>query len=147
MESMTAKRKLTSLRDAELLHDYREKLREAMKNGEEINRRKIIRAVLTECSPHYYLSFDQANNMMSRISTHGFTNNRLSLKQQMWLEIFEKMQKEMERHPYLARHAALARVLLNGRASRYFISETYAYHRLYGIQKFARRAKCIRLRA
>ncbi len=131
-------RNFTRMRDAELLRDYREKIAEAMKSGGEINRHKIVRDVLHSGRPHYYVSFDQAYNVMSEINTHGLPSRKLTLKQQMWMEIYDKMQQLRERHPNLAIHAALARVLLSERASRYFISEDYAYKHLYRVQRAAR---------
>lgn len=136
---MTQQRKMTRMRDEELLRDYREKLNKAMNSGEEINRHKIIKDVLYNCHPRYYLNFDQAYNVMSQIKNHGLPSRKLSLKQKMWLEIYDKVQKLITKHPDLAVHAALARVLLTERASRYFISEEYAYKYLYRVQHSARR--------
>ncbi len=140
-------RNLTRMRDAELLRDYREKLAEAMKTGGEINRQEIVRAVILGCRPRYYLNFDQAYNVMSEIKTHGLPCRKLTLKQQMWMEIYGKVKQLIEQHPNLAVHAALARVLLNERASRYFISEDYAYKRLYRVQNSARRNVAQKFRA
>lgn len=131
---MDNRRKMTRLRDNELLRDYREKLAEAMKRGGTINRKEIVREVLRDGHPRYYLNFDQAYNVMSQIKNHGMSGRKLTLKQQMWMEIYEKVQRESLKNPNLAIHAVLARVLLTERASRYFISENYAYKYLYDVQ-------------
>lgn len=128
---MRNKRELTKMRDAELLRDYRKKLGEAMKGSGVINRMKIIEEVLAEGRPRYYLRFSQAYNVMSRINHQGITGRKLTLKNQMWLEIYGKVQQMMEEDKGLAMHEALTRVLFDGRASRYFISPQYAYRYLY----------------
>lgn len=128
---MRNKRELTKMRDAELLRDYRKKLGEAMKGSGVINRMKIIEEVLAEGRPRYYLRFSQAYNVMSRINHKGITGRKLTLKNQMWLEIYGKVQQMMEEDKGLAMHEALTRVLFDGRASRYFISPQYAYRYLY----------------
>lgn len=123
------------MRDAELLRDYRKKLGEAMKGSGVINRMKIIEEVLAEGRPRYYLRFSQAYNVMSRINHQGITGRKLTLKNQMWLEIYGKVQQMMEEDKGLAMHEALTRVLFDGRASRYFISPQYAYRYLYEAAK------------
>lgn len=134
---MKEKRELTKMRDAELLRDYRAKLEETMRSGKPINRREIVREVLESGRPRYYLKFEQAYNVVTRMHSRGVTGRRLTLKQQMWQEIYDKMQQEMAANAGMVMHEALARVLYSGRASRYFISPGYAYRYIYGVQREA----------
>ena len=134
---MRKKRELTAMRDAELLRDYREKLAEMMRSGKEINRREVVREVIASGKPRYYLKFEQAYNVITHIHSHGVTGRKLSLKQQMWMEIYEKVQQEIAAHEGLVLHEALARVLYSGRASRYYISLNYAYRYIYCVQREA----------
>ncbi len=119
------------LRNKELLRDYREKLHEAFESDKPLNRKEIVRLVLLEGKPHYYVCFDHAYNIMMKLNTTGKVSKKTMLKQQMWKEIHEKVRKTMADNPGLAMHNALARVLVNERASRYYISEVYAYRYLY----------------
>ena len=131
---MKRKREMTQLRDAELLRDYRQHLNAAMKRGGEINRMDVIRETLCQSTPRYYLNFDQAYSVMSQIKRHGSPMRKLTLKRQMWLEIYGKVQAEIQANHRLTVTQALARVLISGHASRYFISEQYAYRYLYTVQ-------------
>lgn len=128
---MNEKRRMTLLRNKELLRDYREKLHEAFESDKPLNRKEIVRLVLLEGKPHYYVCFDHAYNIMMKLNTTGKVSKKTLLKQQMWKEIHEKVKKMMSDNPGLAMHNALARVLVTERASRYYISEVYAYRYLY----------------
>ena len=138
MNAMKNQRELTRLRAAELLRDYRRRLSAAMESGEEINRMKIIEEVLATGRPRYYLQFSQAYNVMARINHRGITGRKLSLKNAMWLEIYEKVQAMMAENEGMPMHVALTRVLGEGRASRYFITPRYAYRYIYEVQRDAR---------
>ena len=109
-----------------------------MESGEEINRMKIIEEVLATGRPRYYLQFSQAYNVMARINHRGITGRKLSLKNAMWLEIYEKVQAMMAENEGMPMHVALTRVLGEGRASRYFITPRYAYRYIYEVQRDAR---------
>lgn len=138
LQYMKNQRELTKMRDAELLRDYRTKLNDALERGEEINRMKIINEVLLDCHPRYYLQFSQAYNVITRINHKGITGRKLSLKNEMWLEIYEKTKALMAENEGMVMHEALTRVLFDGRASRYFISPQYAYRYIYDVQRAAR---------
>ncbi len=63
---MNEKRRMTLLRNKELLRDYREKLHEAFESDKPLNRKEIVRLVLLEGKPHYYVCFDHAYNIMMK---------------------------------------------------------------------------------
>ena len=60
------------------------------------------------------------------------------LKQTMWIEIYHKVKETQEKQPSLTLSSALARVLATERASRYYISEAYAYKYLYNVCRQSR---------
>lgn len=127
-------REMTRLRDESLMHDYRRNLMRAMRSDGPIDRDAVIRQTLTESRPRYYLNFDQSYYVICRLHNKGVTGRRLSLKQQMWREIYSKTIAEAEMNG-IPLSAALARVLSAGRASRYFISEQYATKYIAGVQR------------
>ena len=111
------RKRQTQLRNRELLSDYRRALKEAYHSGRPINRRDLVKRVLLE------------NSEVSK---------KTRLKQAMWLEIYQKVKSEQEKHPSLSLSNALARVLATERASRYYISEAYAYKYLYSVCRQSR---------
>ncbi|MGN1245773.1 MAG: hypothetical protein ACI4UN_03990 [Muribaculaceae bacterium] len=142
---MKNQRELTKMRDAELLRDYRTRLNAALERGEDINRMKIIEEVLATGHPRYYLQFSQAYNVMARINHRGITGRKLTLKNAMWLEIYEKVRTMMAENEGMPMHIALTRVLGEGRASRYFITPRYAYRYIYEVQREARNRRIARM--
>ncbi len=133
------RRHLTRLRNKELLHDYRQALREAYDNNLSINRRELVKRVLLNGRPHYYVNFDHAYNVIMHINSKNEVAKKTKLKQEMWREIYRKVKAEQERHPTLSLSAALTRVLASERASRYYISEDYAYKYLYHVCRESRK--------
>ncbi len=132
------RKRLTRLRNRELLRDYRKALKDAYKNNPEINRRDIVRRVLLDGKPRYYVDFDHAYNVIMHINSKSHVSKKTRLKQAMWLEIYHKVKAEQEKRPSLSLSCALARVLASERASRYFISENYAYKYLYTVCRESR---------
>lgn len=131
---MRQTREMTRLRDESLMRDYRRNLMRAMRSDGPIDRGEVIRRTLTESRPRYYLNFDQSYYVMCRLHNKGITGRRLTLKQQMWREIYSKTIAEAEANG-ISLSAALARVLSAGRASRYFISEQYAAKHITDVQR------------
>lgn len=132
------RKRLTRLRNRELLRDYRRELKEAFNNNAEINRRELIRKVLLDGKPLYYVNFDHAYNVIMHINCHNEVSKKTQLKRAMWMEIYHKVKAEQEKRPSLSLSSALARVLATERASRYFISEAYAYKYLYSVCRESR---------
>ena len=132
------RRHLTRLRNKELLHDYRRALCEAYNSNIIINRRELVRQVLLNGRPHYYVNFDHAYNVIMHINAKSEVTKKTQLKQAMWREIYQKVKAEQEKCPSLSLSAALSRVLATERASRYYISENYAYKYLYHVCRESR---------
>lgn len=127
------RKRLTHLRNRELLRDYKRALKEAYRSNAEINRRELIRKVLLEGKPLYYVNFDHAYNVIMHINCRNEVTKKTHLKRAMWMEIYHKVKAEQEKRPSLSLSSALARVLASERASRYYISEAYAYKYLYTV--------------
>ena len=127
------RRRLTRLRNRELLRDYKQALKDAYQGSAGINRRELVRKVLLGGKPLYYVDFDHAYNVIMHINQHSIVSKKTRLKQAMWMEIYHKVKAQQEKRPSLSLSGALARVLATERASRYFISEGYAYKYLYTV--------------
>lgn len=67
------------------------------------------------------------------INCRNEVTKKTHLKRAMWMEIYHKVKAEQEKRPSLSLSSALARVLASERASRYYISEAYAYKYLYTV--------------
>lgn len=124
---MEERRTMTRMRDAELLRDYHRHLAEILKTqGVKATHSAAVRRTLTGSTPRYYVGFDLAYNTMVRLRLYGDSGCKGTLKQQMWRELYEKVDNEMRGRKRLTLSAALARVLAMGRASRYFMTESHA---------------------
>lgn len=135
------RKRQTQLRNRELLRDYRRALKEAYHSGRPINRRDLVKRVLLENRPRYYVNFDHAYNTIVHIDSRSEVSKKTRLKQAMWLEIYQKVKSEQKKHPSLSLSNALARVLATERASRYYISEAYAYKYLYSVCRQSRTSR------
>ena len=74
---------------------------------------------------------------------HGDVPLKAREQRAMWLEIASVVMQQMEKRPYLSLPQAIARTLATAHASRFFISEAYAYKLLYRIMRERRTAKRI----
>lgn len=124
---------LLEMRDHELAVAYKKLLKEEFAKGGKISRRHIVERVIHETHPHFHVSFEHAYKVLSTIKHHGVNNFKLTLRQQMWLELQSLVEEEMLARPYLNMGHALSRVLAEKRASRFYISPSYCYKRLYDI--------------
>lgn len=138
LEMAEERKRITKMRNKELLRDYRRVLNEAYESNQPINRHDIIKKVLLESRPHYYVNFDHAYNVIMHINSKNEVAKKTRLKQNMWIEIYHKVKETQEKQPSLTLSSALARVLATERASRYYISEAYAYKYLYNVCRQSR---------
>ena len=124
---MTQMRKM---RDTELRKCFLERLAKAYKKAGCIDRRSIIMDTITNSKPYYYVTFDHALRVVHEMMKRETELKHPTLKQRMWLEITERTTyKMLERNMNV--QEALLHVLLYEHASRFFISEKYAYNILY----------------
>lgn len=116
-----------SLRNAQLLSDWQCAVDCDRHDGRTRCKGEILRQVLTECRPSYDVSYDYALEMMRRMLRDGKAcPARSDAKRQMWHEIAESVRAVVaERHMTIA--DAVAYVLSERRASRYFLTVKQAY--------------------
>ena len=112
---------LKTMRNQELMRDYRRYLREAMQSGGEINNEKVINRVLTECRPSYDVSYDYARRMMHVMIECCQPCPAKGIKRLMWEEICMKVKLHMSARK-CSLSKAIATVLMEKKASRYFLS-------------------------
>jgi len=135
------KAQMRRLRDREFLETYRQVAHEMMNGKEPFIRRLAIRRTIERGKPLYYLSYNRTYTVM----LHYFANGEVPLKARqqraMWEEIVYQVKHTMEEHPSLTLPQAIARTLATAHASRFFISEAYAYKLLYRIMRERKQAK------
>lgn len=96
-------------------------------------RREAIRQAIHAGRPQYYLSYNRTYTVMLHYVKHGDVPIKSAEQRAMWLEIAKSVTEQMAKRPYLSLPQAIARTLSTARASRFFISEAYAYKLLYRI--------------
>lgn len=113
-------------RDTELLTLYNEALHLMIKNRVPNPDKSALTWALTYGQPRYCLSYRYAYRTVCRIL--GGENVKFSslLRRQMWEEVCRKVQSLTVLHPTLSIAKAIEFVLLNTRASRFFLSERQA---------------------
>jgi hypothetical protein len=127
---MNEKTHLRIMRDKEFLDLYHETLNLMLANGVKDARRAAINFALYNGHPHYYVSFDRAYIVVCSILRHDkspINNNHLDM---MWHEIASRVEA-LTAAGNVSIATAIKFVLDNCRASRFFLSEKYAYHNTY----------------
>lgn len=135
------KAQMRHLRDKEFLEAYRQTASEMMSGKEPFVRRKAIRQALKRGRPMYYLSYNRTYTVMLHYLATGDVPIKAIQQRAMWLEIAQKVCNEQAINPTLTLPQAIARTLATARASRFFISEEYAYKLLYRIIRERRKAQ------
>ncbi|MGN0214072.1 MAG: hypothetical protein ACI4AH_04600 [Muribaculaceae bacterium] len=135
-----SKTHMRHLRDKEFLEVYRQVAHEMMQDKEPFVRREAIRRTIERGKPLYYLSYNRTYTVMLRYMSTGDVPLKAHEQRAMWLEIGAAVKHEMAEHPSLTLPQAIARVLATAHASKFFISEAYAYKLLYRIMRERRRA-------
>ena len=124
---------LLEMRNRELVASYKRFLKEEYEKGGAVNRMRVIERVVYESRPRFHVSFEHAYKVLSTIRHHGFGGFRLTLRQEMWRELWNYVEAEMRERPYLNLGHALSRVLAEKRASRFYLSPSYCYKYLYNL--------------
>lgn len=135
-----AKTHMRHLRDREFLAVYRQVAQEMMQGKEPFVRREAIRRTLERGKPLYYLSYNRTYTVMLHYMSTGDVPLKARQQRAMWLEIGAAVKREMAEHPELTMPQAIARVLATAHASRFYLSEAYAYKLLYRIVHERRQA-------
>ncbi len=124
---------MRKMRDEEFLRVYRDVVKEMMHQPGMFVRREAIRRAIKAGRPQYYLSYNRTYTVMLHYVKHGEVPLKSPEQRAMWLEIANAVMRQMEKRRYLSLPQAVARTLATARASRFFISEAYAYKLLYRI--------------
>lgn len=119
------------IRNQELIQNWRRCLKEAFDTDAYDCRDNVLERALTHGTPRYDVSYDYALRMVYCMVRDGkpcpVTN---PLKRMMWEEICRHVRRTAERRGYKLADA-LATVLAEKKASRYFISKKQASKIIY----------------
>ena len=111
-------------RDREFMAMYREALQLMIARGVKSPAREAIRFTVHNGTPRYHVSYDRAYEVVRQMMA-GRVPVRESLQRQMWQEIADRVRQLMAAGD-IPLTRAVEFVLLNCRASRFFITERYA---------------------
>ena len=113
-------------RDREFMETYRQALDMFLRQGVSNPKRLAVRWAIYHGAPHYHVSFDRAYKVVNHILHKGRNPLLPSLQAKMWLEIADRV-NELIQSAGMSVSRALDFVLAHCRASRFFITEHYAY--------------------
>ncbi len=120
-----------TMRNRELMRDYRRELREAFENSTYETREKLINGMLAKSRPRFDVSYEYAVRMMNTMIRDGKPcPMRRPRKQAMWNEIREHVERIVNRRKCPI-YKAVAIVLAEQTASRYYLSYNQASKILY----------------
>ncbi len=120
-----------TLRNRELMSTWRERLKSTFDAGNYESRDALVKAVLTAGTPRYDVSYDYAVRMMYEMVRDGKPcPARGRLKKQMWEEIGEHVRRTVSQRNCTIPEA-VATVLAEQKASRYFLSKKQASKIIY----------------
>ena len=135
------KSQMRQLRDKEFLEAYRKVAAEMLQSKCPFVRREAIKRAIWSGRPLYYLSYNRTYTVMLHYMAHGDVPLKAREQRAMWLEIASVVMDQLQKRPYLSLPQAIARTLATAHASRFFISEAYAYKLLYRIMRERKSAK------
>ena len=119
------------MRNQELMSSWRQYLKRVMDSEAYKGRGEVIDGVLAGGTPRYDVSYDYAVRVMYwMLRDHRPAPCRRSLKRQMWEEISRHVRRTIERRG-CSIPEAVAVVLAEKKASRYFISQKQASKIIY----------------
>lgn len=127
-----------TMRNQELMRDFKRRLSEAFASGHYKTRQKLIDNMLEESRPSYDVSYDYTVRMMYRMVRDGMPcPAKRTSKRAMWEEIRMHVEREIHRRS-CSIPEAVATVLAEQRASRYFLSYKQASKIIYHEKKHNR---------
>ena len=128
-------------RDSEFMEIYTRALELALKQRVAHPKRLAVRWTIYNGSPRYHVSYDRAYKVVRHLLSKPTQPLQSSLQLEMWREITSRV-KMLTEGRAMSVAQALEFVLMHGRASRFFVSERYAYE---SIVPRARRERMQRL--
>lgn len=126
-------------RDEEFMRLYRAALAQFIKCRSPQPKRDAVRWVISNGHPLYHVSYERAYRVVCGILHSGKLPFRPSLQGQMWLEISQHVHNLVQ-HGKMSVAQAVEFVLEHCRASRFFITEQYAYNTIVGEYKYRKPA-------
>lgn len=105
----------------ELLSDYQKQKRALAGTLVLGSKSEIMRKVLEEGKPHFNTTYDHAMRIMNTMITHGKPCPVKGLRRPMWIEFSELVRERMRRKRCTLTNA-VTYVLVEKRASRYYLS-------------------------
>lgn len=131
---MNTKQHNRQLRDEEFLALFHEAYNFLLEQGVKDARRQAIKFTIHQGHPHYNVSFDRAYPVICNLITRNKWLVTGALRREMWLDIATHVKALISRQD-ISIAKALDFVLLNCRASRFYISEAYACRNVYRASK------------
>lgn len=113
-------------RDKEFLTTYKAALAHLIESKVKNPKLLAVRWTILNSSPHYHVSYERAYKVICHILRHNELPIKPSLQACMWNEIAQRV-KALTGNGITSISKALELVLTHCRASRFFISEHYAY--------------------
>ncbi|MBR1803647.1 MAG: hypothetical protein IJ775_01905 [Muribaculaceae bacterium] len=113
-------------RDREFLEIYNQALELFIKQGVPNPKRLAVRWAISHGAPHYHVSYERAYKVINHILHKGHNPLLPSLQACMWQEIAERV-RELTESAGMSVARAVEFVLAHCRASRFFVTEHYAY--------------------
>ncbi len=115
----------TQERDRDFVNAYRRELRRAWERGEEVEAGEVLRRAIEGGAPGFYIGFDYARRGVSdRLRRRLRSRHRdwMGVKRSLWEDLAERVEAELvSAHGRLRMSEALARVLAEGNAPRFYI--------------------------
>lgn len=116
-------------RDLEFIKTYKATLAQLIEAKVKNPKLHAVRWTIYHGAPHYHVSYERAYRVVCEILLRDKKPVKPTLQACMWLEIAERV-KSLTMNCSLSVARALELVLSHCRASRFFISEHYAYANL-----------------
>lgn len=125
----SGKKKARQERDHEFLETYKATLAQLINAKVKNPKMEAVRWTIHNGAPHYHVSYERAYRVVCQILRNGKVPVKPSLQARMWHEIAQRV-CSLTQQGRVSVAKALELVLLHCRASRFFISEHYAYANL-----------------
>lgn len=97
----------------------------------------LVRAALKTAPPQYYVSFERAHFILSRLRARGLPGRLHTSKMQLWVDLNERVEEVMATRPRLSFRQALNFTLNFKQLRRFYMSESVARRLLRGHLKTA----------
>ncbi|MBO7609086.1 MAG: hypothetical protein J6S96_02640 [Muribaculaceae bacterium] len=129
LPSQNGKQQARKARDLEFIETYKAALEQLISAKVKNPKMEAVRWTIFNGAPHYHVSYERAYRVVCKILHEKSSPIKPSLQACMWNEIAQRV-SSLTQYGRVSVAKALELVLLHCRASRFFISEHYAYANL-----------------